>query len=387
MNNSFSAEIIEEWQSFFALQGEWNRLLSQSRADIIFLTWEWISCWVSMNRPFIRPFVIAVRDRYGDLVGLAPFYRANYRLLEIIPYRVLRIMADQATGAECLDWIVRKDIEPSVCCVVASTLAEKSDQWECIWMPYVPDWTSASNRILDACLQIGFFCHKRPVDFGVINLPSNYEYYFQKLSPNMRRDIRRYVRKILSRDDVVISQCNSEDELTLYLDGLFDLHRLRWKIKNEEGSFKRKPNLEYFYRTFCPVAIRNRWLRIYGIESNRMLKAIQFGYVYKEVFYSIQEGFDPEFIAGTGILLRAKIIEECIKNKIAIYDFLAEMTEHKRRWNAEKRLGMDLFIGNDKLKNRLLFGLGVWPTGRYLRPTNTFYYRHSNQQSQSGEDW
>jgi hypothetical protein len=58
---------------------------------------------------------------------------------------------------------------------------------------------------------------------------------------------------------------------------------------------------------------------------------------------------------------------------------------HKYRWNAEKRLGMDLFTGNAKLKSCLLFGQGVWPTGRYLRPANALNSRHVNHQSSSGD--
>ena len=52
---------------------------------------------------------------------------------------------------------------------------------------------------------------------------------------------------------------------------------------------------------------------------------------------------------------------------IKAYDFLGEMTEHKRAWLAKERTGCDLFIGHRTIKNRLLFSGEIWPTGRFLR--------------------
>jgi hypothetical protein len=45
------------------------------------------------------------------------------------------------------------------------------------------------------------------------------------------------------------------------------------------------------------------------------------------------------------------------------------MSEHKRRWAADIRLGRHLFIGNRNVRSRILFAKEIWPTGRYLRPS------------------
>jgi len=117
------------------------------------------------------------------------------------------------------------------------------------------------------------------------------------------------------------------------------------------------------------VAREKGWLRIYGLSAGGALKAVQLGYAYNGVFYQIQEGFDPEFTPGAGNVLRAAIIEDCISGKLKGYDFLGEMTEHKKRWSAAPRSGCHLFIGNRKIKNAVLFHGGIWPTGRYLKPS------------------
>jgi hypothetical protein len=82
----------------------------------------------------------------------------------------------------------------------------------------------------------------------------------------------------------------------------------------------------------------------------------------------MQEGFDPDFTAGAGNVVRLEIIRECIASGIRQYDFLGGYTEHKRRWMAQVRHGYDLFIGRSCLANSVIFLVKVWPTGRYLRP-------------------
>jgi CelD/BcsL family acetyltransferase involved in cellulose biosynthesis len=62
------------------------------------------------------------------------------------------------------------------------------------------------------------------------------------------------------------------------------------------------------------------------------------------------------------------VIEACIGEGLSTYDFLGTHTEHKRRWLAQPRRGHDLVVANRTATGAGLHALGVWPTGRYLRP-------------------
>jgi hypothetical protein len=68
-------------------------------------------------------------------------------------------------------------------------------------------------------------------------------------------------------------------------------------------------------------------------------------------------------------VLRSQVIEHCIANGIEAYDFLAGYTDHKRRWGAACRTGHDFFVIGPGRRNDFLYHAGIWPTGRYLRPT------------------
>lgn len=364
------SELIDNWPDFFALEGEWNDLLSQSRADTIFLTWEWIRSWVEVVRESAQPFVIVMRESQGTLAGIAPFYQTQYRLFGTIPYRTLRIMADQSTGAEYPDWMARKDREAGVYQAILKTLCATSGRWECIWMPNMAGWTGAHERILLACQKEGVRYHVRPRDFSSMELPDNFQSYMESLSPNRRSQLRRQMKKVMGRTGVIITQCQTIEELPPFLDALFELHHRRRSRLGDEGSFRRKPNEALFYREFTKKAFRNGWLKLFGLKERGVFKAVQLGYAYRGTFHQMQEGFDPDYLDGVGNVLRAKVIESCISDGVRAYDFLGEMTDHKRRWRAEERTGYDLLIGHRSPKNRLLFVREIWPTGRFLRPFN-----------------
>jgi CelD/BcsL family acetyltransferase involved in cellulose biosynthesis len=363
------SELIIDWTVFESLASEWNNLLSNSRANTIFLSWEWLKSWLDVAGRSVRPFVVTVRDDGGRLIGVAPFYLAEFRLLKLVPFRTLRIIGDYATGQEYSDWITHKDHEMMVCTTIARTLLNFRDHWDCIWMIYVPGWTGAFERVVQTCREEGFYCHERPRSFGFLKLPTNINQYTNAFSKNMQQQIRRQTKKIFGRDGVSVFRCRNLEELPGMLEALFDLHHRRWKQVGEEGSFIKKPTEALFYQKFTPLALEKGWLWLFGLREGEELKAVQIGYVYNDTFHQIQEGFDPDYLPGAGNVLRTKVIETCIAEEVREYDFMGEMSDHKKKWLAEERQGWDFFIGHRSFKNRALFYKHIWPTGKYLRPS------------------
>ncbi len=359
--------IITCWSDFDKLESEWDDLLTASRSDCIFLTWDWLNTWRSVTGEKAAPFVVTVRDETGLLIGAAPYYVTKLKLFNLLGFVTLRVMADVATGSEYGDWIVHRDLEEEASTSIAIALSESKTGWDCIWMPRMAGWTGALTRVVQASQSAGLLHHSRNSPFGYIDLPPEMKLYEERFSSNRRQQMRRKRRKLMSRDGVASIRCEKPEELEWFLNALFDLHYRRWQLEGEIGSFRRKPLMEDFYRRFIPIALKKDWLRLYAIVEHGVIKAIQIGYLYKNEFLQLQEGFDPDYVQGVGNVLRTIIIEECIKEGIEGYDFLGGMSEHKKRWGAVKREGHDLMIAHpDKLKNRLLFMKEVWPTGRFL---------------------
>ena len=366
--STLHASVLETWSQVVEIQEEWNTVLQRSSANSLFLTWEWLSAWAQAGGARCRTFVICVRDEDGKLVGIAPLYLTTLRLGGLLSYRTLRIMASVATGAEYPDVIALPEVEADVIQVIAETLKRSRNRWDCLWLPNIATWTGAEERWLKVCRAADFLFHSRAHDFGAFTLPPNMESYVRSLSSNKRQQLRGELKRIKGRPTVTVKKCESIEQIPQFLDRLFELHYRRWQTRGEEGSFRRKPELAEFYKHFVPQAQAKRWLWLFALEDVGEIKAVQLGYVYNRVFYQIQEGFDPEYENGAGNVLRAHVIEACIAEGVETYDFLGGMTEHKRRWRAQERIGCDLFIGRRTMKNVPLFTAEVWPTGRFLKP-------------------
>lgn len=360
--------VLRDQQALLALENEWNELLGASRADAVFLSWEWMRAWLDVAGPSVRPFVVAVRTPDGRLVGLGPHYVSDFRLMRVLPCRVLRVLGDYASGSECLDWIVDSRLEEPVSRAIAQTLARHRSAWDALWMPFATGWTGAAGRVFDACRDAGLTGRERGNEFGVVSLPSSYAEYLASLSRNARSMLSRRARA-LEEEGFAFEACTEASALPPVLEDLFRLNHLRWRSTGQDGTFVRKPMEARFYSRFAPVALDRGWLRLYAARVKGQVMAVQYGYAYKGAFLQVQEGFDPDAPQGLGNVLRSRVIERCIGEGLSAYDFLGEYTEHKRRWGAVKREGHDFFVCGPGPRGRLLFKSGVWPTGRYLRPS------------------
>ena len=362
-----AVELFADWASLARLQPEWNELLGRSGSDTLFLTWEWINAWAEVVGGAVQPFVLAARSPDGRLVGLAPFYLSLTWLLGGLPFRALRILGDRHSGAEYGDWILERGREAETARALAQALAAARGRWDCLWMPNTSGWTGARDRIVPACAESGLKARERSIEFSSVSLPPRYEDYWNRLSRNRRSVVRRQAKKAAAQG-ATLETCATADRLEDWVEALATLNHRRWSAMGQVGTFKRKPFELAFYRRFTPVALARGWLRMFGLNVGGAPKAIQIGYAYKGSFLQLQEGFDPNASPGIGNVLRARVIESCIGEGVTTYDFLGEHNEHKRRWLAEVRPGSDLLITHGGWRSTLLHSLGVWPTGRFLRP-------------------
>jgi hypothetical protein len=55
------------------------------------------------------------------------------------------------------------------------------------------------------------------------------------------------------------------------------------------------------------------------MEEHGDIKAVQIGYAYSGTFNAMQEGFDLRSAKGLGSVLRARVIERCIQERLAGY--------------------------------------------------------------------
>ena len=346
--------------------GSWNTLLAQSSADTIFLRSEWLEAWRKVNAAGKNMF--EVQAGTNDVPqAMASFYRAPYKLLGLSRYTILRPSGDCASGAEYPDWPHVGPVEQAYQEIFGKLL--KIPDWDAMFLPNLADWNGTTDAMEAAARAQGLAVRRRPRTFAAMQLPATLDEYRTSLGSNRRSQFKSQQKALGSYETKL---CERAEELPEMLEALFALNHRRWSTKGLAGTFVRKPEEAAFYREFAPVALQKGWLWLCGLKHQGAWAAIQYGYIYNGCYLQLQEGFDPEKPAGAGNVLRLWSIGELIARGIQQYDFLGEMTEHKRRWGASLRMGSDLSIGRQNLKNRIVFGpKTLWPTGRFLTPIAT----------------
>ncbi|WP_022939987.1 GNAT family N-acetyltransferase [Psychromonas hadalis] len=361
------SKILTTWAEFEALEDRWDELLTQSDADNLFLTWQWINCWRNSVANPITPYIIILKEN-DHIVAIAPFYEQTYQLVNSIKYKALRFAGDQGIGSEYSNFIVNNSNSEKLKTHCWQVLLDNKKHWDFIWLTNIAQWTAGGKSLIEALAKINKLnVHQRTIEFSSSPLNSLGEDILPHLSKSLRTNIKQTQKYLTREGEWQVTTSTQPETLATELQHLFTLHNKRWQKAGLQGSFERRPAMADFYQQFAQVALKKGWLRLLRLEVDGEVQAMQIGYVYKQQFLAIQEGFNPDFLAGTGQVLRYFSFQRCIKEKLQAYDFLGVYTDHKRRWLAEKRQGCNLFIFSNKVKNTPFKLKAIWPTGRYLK--------------------
>jgi CelD/BcsL family acetyltransferase involved in cellulose biosynthesis len=136
----------------------------------------------------------------------------------------------------------------------------------------------------------------------------------------------------------------SPNALLPRLDKLFQLHQMRWERRNEPGSFSVLERRK-FYLKIATEFLRNGWLEFWFLELNDVQVAAQFAFAYRNMAYSLQEGFDPNYSSrSVGYILRSHVIRRLIELGMRKYDFLGGEDDSKLRWGGERSQYLDIHM-------------------------------------------
>jgi hypothetical protein len=134
--------------------------------------------------------------------------------------------------------------------------------------------------------------------------------------------------------------------------------------RGDAGAFGRKPVEADFYRRFAPVALERGWLRLYALKAGGRIRAMQIGYRYGDAFLALQDGFDPEFVAGVGNVLRHYVIEASVRHPPL------RLPQRDERTQASLgRGGATAPVRAAPRAQGRCSGHEMWPTGRYRGAT------------------
>lgn len=319
------------------LATQWQKL-EEDALHSYFLSWGWISTWLTTLPDSIRPIVLTAKYN-GNLVGLAliVFGKQSRRGL-LVPSNIAVV---NETGLPYYDHLV---IEYNEFLVAEKYLYEVSAAFVGYLLDKFNNWNEIIIRAVDSNSPLtdpGLY-EKYQLNLKVNNdTPSWYVdlhelrdegvQYLDCLSRNTRYQIRRAIRECEKRGSIELSAARSTKEAKEFLYRLAEFHQISWNSKGQPGCFSNQ-----FFIDFHRLLIERRFdhgeiqfLRICIDEA-------ELGYLYNFVkddcVYYYQSGFNYEMgeKLKPGLISHCKAIQYNLEQGRSVYDFLASKDRYKR---------------------------------------------------------
>jgi CelD/BcsL family acetyltransferase involved in cellulose biosynthesis len=335
MNAEIRVESIDDLGDFRSLQGCWNRLLQESSADTVFLTWEWLFTWYKHLRTDGELFIL--RLSYGDeTFGLVPLTTRPCFLDNVLNIRAVEFLGTGSIGSDYLDSIIKQGYEEQALGAL-KTFAERASLM-----------LSFAQIKKDGCFVARWADHMEHRGWRVSHAKTNvcpfislkghsWQSYLATLGSEHRYAVRRKLRNLAKNFDVQFERVTAEPQCQETLSLLLELHNRRWHGRGGSDAFYTS-SMVGFHWEFTQLALARDWLRLYVLRLDGKPAASLYGLRYGGTFYFYQSGFDPAYDRySVGLVTMALAIKAAIEEGAEEYDLLHGDELYKFHWAKEVR--------------------------------------------------
>lgn len=316
---------VEHWDeaTFLSSRTEWSDLLSRSTADRLFLSWEWQAAWwTTFARAHgLQLRCLAVRNRAGRLVGIAPMY-VHAATQRNVASRRLQFIGNIWRGpstmrTEYLEFVLDERVEAEVARTICSRLIEDSS-WDDLVLTDLR--FECATRTAVETTALAEHCYLRTGEsytgYG-IEVRGSFEQYVRGLSASRRRKLFQQRHKLDKLGTVKLVSLGSEDFL-VFAPRMDRLHACRW------GKPFFVDRLQQFHERLIadlPEGARAH-LSILQVGTVDLSAAYNIRVGTRE--YNLQGGFDENAVRGVslGLVHTGYLIEEAFKDGIECLDLL-----------------------------------------------------------------
>jgi CelD/BcsL family acetyltransferase involved in cellulose biosynthesis len=344
-------ELVTERSHLPPIAGRWDELALADSRDGFFRTSAWYSSWMEHIRPDAEPFVIIVKDRSGNIVGLAPLCRLQYRDLG---FRLTAIgwAGREVVSGDFLGIVSDGEHKARVTSLVLDFVVRVRGKWGALVMGELIDDSDSCRAVEQFGKEQGFALRRQEERIcPYISLPATFEAYLMSLGSSSRYNIRRRIREVIDKKKAVVRVYSRPEDLVRHLPTLIELHVARWRKDNLPGTLSRNGVLP-FLNTVCSTLPPAAGCRLYVLEhEDRPVAAIlMFHFGCSAVYY--QAGWDPASplaTNGAALVLMALTIRDSIEQGFQYYEFLRGDEAYKTRWTKTYRSTVTVLLARSAM--------------------------------------
>lgn len=309
------------------LERDWRSLEHQAD-NSFFLSWSWMSCWLSVYQPACSVF--RCYDERG-LAGLALICESIERRRGFVQSRVMNL---HQTGSSEKDqiWIEyngllsRRDCEEQVLAAFLEFCEQELREWEELSLSGLPlesrNWLIHSS----ACKTVGFY-DSRCFEVDLNAAATGAGGYMAMLSSNTRSQIRRAERFYRQQGAIELIEANTVRDALCYFSEAGELHKEKW---GEQSGFHNQYFVE-FHQALIERCFPSRTVQLFKLNVADRPIAYFYFFTYEGVVYFYLSGLQlsTENRAKPGLLGHSMLIEHFCRDNWVRYDFMAGEERYK----------------------------------------------------------
>ena len=307
---------------FQEIQPEWERLLSASPANSIFLTPQWQEVWW---------------ETFGDGMGMAGFYlRDDSGVTAIASLRrsgdTLYFVGSQDTF-DYNDFMVSPGCEPAF----FEALLRRLEDQRCseLRLASLLEGSPTLEILPDVARQRGYHVEVEIEDVtSGIELPQTWEDYQEALSKKDRHELRRKFRRLDTSLNWSWRAFTAPEDIADNLPEFISLMRLS---RADKDQFLTPERLDFFRRITQRMSQMGAVkLFFLDVDGQRVAATLCFDYARSRLLYN--SGYNPEFAYySVGLLLNALCLKHAIEEGFGYFDFLRGREPYKLRLGGRRR--------------------------------------------------
>ncbi len=154
--------------------------------------------------------------------------------------------------------------------------------------------------------------------------------YLDGLSANTRQQVRRAMRLYAERGPLLLTRATDVPEAMAFLEGLRILHQRYWNQRDEPGAFA-YPFFEAFHRRLIRTAFPDGVIELARISAGETAIGYLYNFVHRGHVYSYQSGFlyEEDARLKPGLVSHALCAERHLAEGQGCYDFMAGEARYK----------------------------------------------------------
>jgi len=348
---------FSDWQQLERYRSRWNDLTE----NLPFRSHAWLQAWWKQYGDRYELYVLGVFDESDVLVGVAPWYREQHASSG----RLLRFLGDGDVCTDYLDVLAMEGQRSKVATSIGNWLIEAQSSTDDAW-----DATQFEN-LDELSPTVGAICqelekHSATVEcIPAINtwrltLPETWHDYEMLQSKSHRKQIRRFINRVLDTDRAQLVTCDKLETFDEAMEILIDLHMRRRNSLDQPGCFASLA-FDAFLRESAASLIASGDCQIVWLNLDDVPIAAEIHFLSPEITYAYQAGIDPDRLDDEpGSLMQIAVIRQAIEQGKVAVDFMRGDEPYKAHWRAEPRKCHHIRVVANTAAGRIRHG--IWTT-------------------------